>query len=274
MMVKQMAPTNTNRTRLGKRKQEMQELRKEKQTITSKKHDKTCLEKDNSKDNSKSQLMVLQEQFDALKIEYEKQLETVHLLEIKVKDLEKERTNYQPNVVKTDKGDILMLCCECEYPAEDIFDLGEHMYEAHSQNEESELSCELCGDTFSTEESLKEHKMKIHKKEWSCNYCSESFEWKSNLMIHKKENHEEKVSSCWNHTLGTCQFGDTNCWFIHRNEGPKPKINCKICDKDFLIRSEYLIHRKINHPSTVQLCRNEECKYGDNCWFLHQAITR
>ena len=163
MMVKQMAPTNTNRTRLGKRKQEMQELRKEKQTITSKKHDKTCLEKDNSKDNSKSQLMVLQEQFDALKIEYEKQLETVHLLETKVKDLEKERTNYQPNVVKTDKGDILMLCCECEYPAEDIFDLGEHMYEAHSQNEESEISCELCGDTFSTEESLREHKIKMHK---------------------------------------------------------------------------------------------------------------
>ena len=110
--------TFTNKTRLGKRKQEMQELRKEKQTLTSKKHDKSCLEKNNCKDDSKSQLTILQEQYDKLKVEYEKQIETVHLLEVKVKDLEKERVNNQPNVVKTDKGDILMLCCECEYPAE------------------------------------------------------------------------------------------------------------------------------------------------------------
>ena len=100
--------TFTNKTRLGKRKQEMQELRKEKQTMTSKKHDKSCLEKNNCNDDSKSQLTILQEQYDKLKVEYEKQIETVHLLEVKVKDLEKERVNNQPNVVKTDKGDILI----------------------------------------------------------------------------------------------------------------------------------------------------------------------
>ena len=264
--------TFTNKTRLGKRKQEMQELRKEKQTITSKKHDKSCLEKNNCKDDSKSQLTILQEQYDKLKVEYEKQIETVLLLEVKVKDLEKERVNNQPNVVKTDKGDILMLCCECEYPAEDIFDLGEHMYEAHSQNDEDEITCNFCGDNFSSEKSLKEHEVKMHKKEWSCNFCAESFDWKSDLMMHKKENHSEKVSSCWNHTLGTCEFGDKNCWFNHVLGSPTPQIECKICDKKFLIRSEYLRHRKLEHPSTVQLCRNEECRYGDNCWFLHQQI--
>ena len=74
-----------------------------------------------------------------MELEYEKQIERVLLLEVKAKDLlEKERFNNQANVVKTDKGDILMLCCECEYPAEDIFDSGEHMYEAHFQNEEDE----------------------------------------------------------------------------------------------------------------------------------------
>ena len=51
---------------------------------------------------------MVQEQYDKLKVEYEKQIETVHLLEVKVKDLEKERVNNQPNVVKTDKGDILI----------------------------------------------------------------------------------------------------------------------------------------------------------------------
>ena len=33
-----------------------------------------------------------------------------------------------------------MLCHECEYPAEDIYDLGEHMYEAHSERED-ETQC-------------------------------------------------------------------------------------------------------------------------------------
>ena len=51
---------------------------------------------------------------------------------------------------------------------------------------------------------------------------------------------------------------------------PTPQIECKICDKKFLIRSKYLRHMK--HPSTEQLCQNEECRYGDNCWFLHQEI--
>ena len=34
---------------------------------------------------------------------------------------------------------------------------------------------------------------------------------------------------------------------------------------------------KIKHTSTVQLCRNmsanEQCHYGDNCWFLHQQAN-
>ena len=34
---------------------------------------------------------------------------------------------------------------------------------------------------------------------------------------------------------------------------------------------------KIKHPSTVLHCRNiianEQCKYGDNCWFLHQQTN-
>ena len=37
--------TLPSKTRLGKRRLEMQELRKEKQTTTSKKHDKNCADK-------------------------------------------------------------------------------------------------------------------------------------------------------------------------------------------------------------------------------------
>ena len=262
--------TLTSKTRLGKRKQEIQELRKEKQTITSKKHDKRCIEKSGCEDSSKSQLILLQEQYDTLKLEYEKQAETVHFLEEKIKDLEEQ--NNHPNVVKTDKGDILMLCSECEYPAEDIFDLGEHMFESHSNSEDEEITtctCFICGESFSTRESLKEHELKKHGEHHLCNFCSKSFEQKNDLMMHKKEKHEEKVSACWKYILGTCDFGDMNCWFIHNLKNPMPQVKCKICEETFLIKSEYQHHMKLNHASTVQHCRNlirnGECKYGDTC---------
>ena len=36
----------------------------------------------------------------------------------------------------------VMFCLECEYPAEDIFDLGEHMYEIHAEDtDEYNKSC-------------------------------------------------------------------------------------------------------------------------------------
>ena len=55
--------TSTNKTRLGKRMLEMQDLRKEKQITTSKKHDKKCLEVNPNKDfeELKQQLKDLQE---------------------------------------------------------------------------------------------------------------------------------------------------------------------------------------------------------------------
>ena len=40
-----------------------------------------------------------------------------------------------------------MFCIECEYPAEDVFDLGDHMYEVHAElNDNYTISCYYCGN--------------------------------------------------------------------------------------------------------------------------------
>ena len=63
--------TLPNRTRLAKRKLEIQEVRKEKQTETSKKHDKRCHETSNAKtDDVAEQLKSLQEKYEQLVIEH------------------------------------------------------------------------------------------------------------------------------------------------------------------------------------------------------------
>ena len=63
--------TLTSKTRLGKRKQEVKEIRKENQTTTSKKHDKKCLETNKSatKEVLSEQIIVLQGKIDQLEEE-------------------------------------------------------------------------------------------------------------------------------------------------------------------------------------------------------------
>ena len=127
----------------------------------------------------------------------------------------------KPNVVKTDSGDIIMFCNECEYPAEDIYDLGEHMYEIHSSRYEGEgevsLFCEICNDRFTTNLELTAHGEKHHRESISIQYkfCDEAYTNKRDLMMHNKQVHIETVSPCWNFSLGNCEFGDQACWFRH-----------------------------------------------------------
>ena len=86
----------------------------------------------------------------------------------------------------------MMFCNVCEYPAEDLYNLGEHMFEFHADKSEKKLDC---------------------------HYCDESFDTKNLLMKHRKESHVETmhiclrriVYLCWfNHdTAGTVQFKET-----------------------------------------------------------------
>ena len=42
----------------------------------------------------------------------------------------------------------MIRCKECEYPADDIYDLGEHVYEFHGEHEKSSLECHYCDEKF------------------------------------------------------------------------------------------------------------------------------
>ena len=95
-----------------------------------------------------------------------------------------------------------MRCNECEYPGEDIYDLGEHMHEYHALKE-------------SSEQTILSH------------YCSENIQTKCALMIHRKESHIEKVSMCRYFSEGNCVLGDETCLYNHKRT--KRKLTEFIC---------------------------------------------
>ena len=245
--------TLTNKTRLGKRRLEMQDLRKEKQITTSKKHDKKCLEANPNKDfeDLKQQLKDLQEKYDRIRDENTKHVEKIKHLESKVKSLEevKEMFDSQPKIARTTTGGLLLFCNECEFPADDLYDLGQHMYEYHTEGNENKIVC---------------------------HYCDETFETKDEVMKHRKKAHKEKVKQCIYFSAGKCHYGDELCWFNHSKSNQNPldtesEIKCKHCDKTFKLRAEFMKHRKRYHPDFVPVCNNftnGNCEYP-TCWFKH-----
>ena len=135
-----------------------------------------------------------------------------------------------------------MFCIECEYPAEDIYDLGEN-----------------------------------YDYEETCHYCGNQFKDKSNLMLHNKRAHSDKVSKCRHYEAGHCPFVDSECWFSHI-ETPKKSpesFTCGICGNRFKTRSDFMQHRKREHLKEIQYCRDQygNCKFGKlKCWFRHPEI--
>ena len=146
-------------------------------------------------DMLKSKVENLKKENEVLMNENKKNIEkicmledTIKLMENKLNPVEIEK-NSKLRLIQTDEPDI-MRCNECEYPAEDLYDFGEHMYDCHA----------LSG---SNEESI------------SCNYCDDKFKARAEIMKHMKEKHNEKVSICRYFSAGNCMFGSKKCWYKH-----------------------------------------------------------
>ena len=172
----------------------------------------------------------------------------------------------------------IVFCYECEFPADDYYDLGEHMLEFHFVG-----NCEVCDESFTTKEKLQDHLVDEHdqgrnfldmnSQNFLCSHCEQGFASKKDLMMHKKQQHIEMVSTCWGFAAGSCEFGSDKCWFRHSMSN-SVDIKCKICDGRFETKPEYHKHKKEKHPGLVPRCNNDlngKCKFGiEFCWFNHK----
>ena len=72
--------------------------------------------------------------------------ETVKILEVKSSKVEIENKNASKKASETQTEDVdMMRCDECDYPAQDICDLGAHIHEVHgSESFEEVITCNYC----------------------------------------------------------------------------------------------------------------------------------
>ena len=103
-----------------------------------------------------NELKVIKKLNIALEEENKKYVDKIKGLEEKVKALEKQNIsskvtiekNYATNYCQTESEGIVFYY-ECEFPADDYHDLGEHMLEFHFVG-----NCEVCDESFTTKEKL------------------------------------------------------------------------------------------------------------------------
>ena len=110
-----------------------------------------------------------EEKMEALENKDKKNKDIIALLEEKVKSLEKNNPGSKTQTFvqtgsQTEDDDILF-CQVCEYPADDLYSLGEHVGEYHAEKPMEDIGCDSCGESFPSQNILNEHESKNHRDE-------------------------------------------------------------------------------------------------------------
>ena len=261
------------------------------------------LKKNPTKADLVQELKEIKQINEALEEENKRNNEIIEVLKKKVASLQKQKASEcTDNGSQTDDNDIL-LCEECDFPADTLYELGEHVGESHTG---LRIPCDFCSDIYTTKESLEKHEEEIHNQThaskaidshyntnsimnndeeenqstnkqgreiFKCKFCDEEFVGKYHLMMHTRKDHKDKLSICWNHQ-SECKYYP-NCWFSHEaiENLHSQQFNCNSCNDLFRTKGELLTHRKKHHPEVVSTCKNilnGQCRYGDEkCWFIH-----
>ena len=105
-----------------------------------------------------NELKIMKKLNEALEEENKQNLDKIKTLEERLVLLENERNSPNKIIQKTESE--MIFCYECEFPADDFQDLGEHMIEYHFEGE-----CKLCDETFTTKEKLADHLSDDHQQD-------------------------------------------------------------------------------------------------------------
>ena len=98
-------------------------------------------------------------------------------------------------------------------------------------------------------------------------------------MAHRKKNHPNIIRYF---VQGNCAFEDDVCWLSHKvydknraTSFPQTlkELKCSLCEIIFKNKSDFMTHRKDNHPQNISTCRDDKngvCRFrAEECWYKH-----
>lgn len=141
------------------------------------------------------------------------------------------------------------ICDICNKTLGTFSSLRNHIINMHCLSGKNErVSCDECGQTFSTPGNLNSHK-KIHLKckAYVCTYCGRGFNQLHNLKEHTNRHTGETPYQC---TICTKAFGRKTNLVAHTrvHTGVKPfKCNIEGCDRDYMFEIDLKRHKYSKH---------------------------
>ena len=93
----------------------------------------------------------------------------------------------------------MITCEECESPAEDIYDLVDHMH--------------------------REHPLENYEFDWRCEHCEKGFHEQTRLLLHIQYEHNETNKVCKHYLEGYCFFLEMNVGIAMRKIEKLSRLN-------------------------------------------------
>ena len=121
--------------------------------------------------------------------------------------------------------------------------------------------------------------------DFRCETCRKWCRTEADLTYHLQKHefvqnvHTDEVKTCPHFLEGCCAFDSNECWFNHPvSSVPRtPKsVKCRFCEKTFPNKSDFMEHRKLEHPHKISACKKEmegSCRFGaEKCWYSHKYL--
>ncbi|XP_056405427.1 uncharacterized protein LOC130297236 [Hyla sarda] len=123
-----------------------------------------------------------------------------------------------------------------------------------SYEEEVDMECEDCGQTFVTKSLLIKHRAENHAvKRYACTICGIQYDYKSQFIIHQRAHTGEKPFEC---EMCGRKFGHKCSLLVHQRRHTKGKtVSCSKCDHRFDTKSQLARHEKIHNHEKPIMCR-------------------
>ena len=179
------------------------------------------------------------------------------------------------------KPEVINTCHLCAQKYTSNNEFRNHIRLIHVQ----QFNCTDCDFQGSSQIILNKHINLRHKRSgdqeedtFKCDDCSEQFSARWNLNNHVRDNHGVK-ENCVHFERGSCKFPANVCWKNHVSpQGitqtlPGQIVKCYDCNETFSRIREMMLHRKIQHPEKVKLCRDNEKCQRKPCGFMHSEIS-
>ena len=79
---------------------------------------------------------------------------------------------------------------------------------------------------------------------------------------------------CLYFAQGSCEFSDEFCWYQHETKASPlaqslKKFKCSLCGQTFNLKSNFMKHRKREHPQHISICQTYNKFGNENCWYKH-----